>query len=81
MGVGWDTYWEQSDGLLLRLVGYQESISSPMDAEVVNVGMADTPRKAEQSALLLRQTDVEIVFLYISTYDLSSTIFTNCTDY
>ena len=77
LGVGLDTYWKQFDELLSRLVGYQESISSQinvMDAEVVNVGMADTPEKAKQSALLLKQADVEIVFLYISTYALSSTI-------
>ena len=77
LGVGLDTYWKQFNGLLSRLVGYQESISSQinvMDAEVVNVGMVDTPEKAKQSALLLKQADVEIVFLYISTYALSSTI-------
>ena len=77
LGVGPDTYWKQFDGLLVRLLSYQDSISSKigaMDAEVINVGMVDTPEKARQSAMFLKQADVEVVFLFISTYALSSTI-------
>ena len=77
LGVGLDTYWKQFDGLLARLLSYQDSISSQigaMDAEVINVGMVDTPEKARQSAMFLKQADVEVVFLFISTYALSSTI-------
>ena len=77
LGVGLDTYWKQFDGLLTRLLSYQDSISSQigaMDAEVINVGMVDTPEKARQSAMFLKQADVEVVFLFISTYALSSTI-------
>ena len=77
LGVGLDTYWKQFDELLSRLVGYQESISSQinvMDAEVVNVGMADTPEKAKQSALLLKQADVEIIYIYLCL------VFNNITD-
>ena len=77
LGVGLDTYWKQFDGLLARLLSYQDSISSQigaMDAEVINVGMVDTPEKARQSTMFLKQADVEVVFLFISTYALSSTI-------
>lgn len=45
-----------------------------MDVEVVNVGIVDSPQKAGESALLLKQADVEFVFLFISTYALSSTV-------
>lgn len=76
-GVGLNTYWEQFDGLLPRLLGYQDEISvkiGAMKAEVVNVGMVDTPPKARESAAVFKQADVELVFLFISTYALSSTV-------
>lgn len=77
LGVGLNTYWGQFEGLLPRLLAYQEEIYAgieEMDVEVVNIGMIDTPQKAVKGALLLKQADVELVFLFISTYALSSTI-------
>lgn len=77
LGVGLNTYWGQFEGLLPRLLAYQEEIYAgieEMDVEVVNIGMIDTPQKAVEGALLLKQADVELVFLFISTYALSSTI-------
>lgn len=77
LGVGLNTYWGQFEGLLPRLLAYQEEIYAgieEMDVEVVNIGMIDTPQKAVEGALLLKQADVEMVFLFISTYALSSTI-------
>lgn len=76
-GVGLNTYWGQFDGLLPRLRGYQDEISAKigaMNVEVVNAGMVDTPQKARESAVVLKQADVELVFLFISTYALSSTV-------
>lgn len=76
-GVGLNTYWEQFDGLLPRLLAYQNEINAKigaMNVEVVNAGMVDTPQKARESALALKQADVELVFLFISTYALSSTV-------
>ena len=43
-------------------------------SEVVDAGMVDEPAKAEAAAKLLRENDAELVFLYISTYALSSTV-------
>ncbi|MDR1340770.1 MAG: L-fucose/L-arabinose isomerase family protein [Prevotellaceae bacterium] len=76
-GVGLDTYWPQFDGLLARLTGYQREIAEKMNAlgaEVIDAGMVDAPEKAHAAAALLKREDVEIVFLFISTYALSSTI-------
>jgi L-arabinose isomerase len=76
-GVGLDTYWPQFDGLLDRLTGYQKEIARKMssfDAKVIDAGMVDAPEKAHAAAALLKREDVEIVFLFISTYALSSTI-------
>ena len=76
-GVGLDTYWPQFEGLLSRLTGYQQEIAGKMrelGAAVVDVGMVDNPEKARLAASSLRKEEVEILFLYISTYALSSTV-------
>jgi L-arabinose isomerase len=76
-GIGLDTYWGQFDGLLDRLLAYQAHIKSEMEklgAEVIDAGMVDNPTKAAEAADLLRKADVEITFLFISTYALSSTV-------
>ena len=77
LGVGLDTYWGQFEGLLPRLLTYQDEIAAKieaMDVQVINTGMVDSPLKANECVLQLKQADVELVFLFISTYALSSTI-------
>jgi len=76
-GIGLDTYWPQFDGLLDKLRGYQEQIKNRIAGYVVEVadaGMVDNPVKAQAAAAFLKAQDVEIVFLYVSTYALSSTV-------
>jgi L-arabinose isomerase len=76
-GIGLDTYWPQFEGLLERLEGYQQQIATKMEsfgAEVVNVGLVDSPIVAREKAAVLKKEDVDILFLYISTYALSSTV-------
>lgn len=76
-GIGLDTYWNQFEGLKDRLSGYQQRIASRIEAagaEVVDAGMVDTIEKARKTARLFRETGVEVVFLYISTYALSQTV-------
>ena len=76
-GIGLNTYWGQFNGLLDRLDGYRRQIAEKMgemDAEIVDAGMVDDPTKAAAAAACLKENDVELVFLYISTYALSSTV-------
>ena len=76
-GIGLDTYWGQFEGLLGNLNKYQEQIKSGISGygvEVVDAGMVDNPVKAREAADYLKSQDVEIVFLYVSTYALSSTV-------
>jgi len=76
-GIGLDTYWDQFDGLLDRLKGYQKQIADKMEgfgAEVIDAGLVDSPEKAIEAGEYLKINDVDIVFLYISTYALSSTV-------
>lgn len=76
-GIGLDTYWGQFEGLLEKLTGYQAQIVekiSQMQCDVVDAGMVDNPQKAGEVAALFRTEQVEMIFLYISTYALSSTV-------
>lgn len=76
-GIGLDTYWAQFDGLLDKLKAYQEQIKNRIagfGVEVADAGMVDNPFKAREAADFLKSQDVEIVFLYVSTYALSSTV-------
>jgi len=76
-GIGLDTYWGQFEGLLDNLKGYQKQIKEKIEhfgVEVVDAGMVDNPEKAREAADILKSSDVEIVFLYVSTYALSSTV-------
>ncbi|MCH2174263.1 MAG: L-fucose/L-arabinose isomerase family protein [Lentisphaeria bacterium] len=75
--IGLDTYWDQFDGLLDNLNAYHKQIADRIalqDVEIVNAGMIDNPKKAREAADFFRQQDVEMIFLFISTYALSSTV-------
>jgi L-arabinose isomerase len=77
-GTGLDTYWAQFDGLLDNLKSYQQQIATGITArtgaEVVDAGMVDNPDKAVAAASLFAKEEVDMVFLYVATYCLSSTI-------
>ena len=76
-GIGLDTYWAQFEGLLDRLVGYQNTIRRRLQEQgcrVVNAGMIDSPLKVPAAVELFQRERIEILFLYVSTYALSSTV-------
>lgn len=76
-GIGLDTYWPQFEGLKERLEGYlaivEEKIAK-IHPHIVNVGLVDTPDKAFEAGKTFRREDVDIIFLYVTTYALSSTV-------
>ncbi len=77
LGIGLDTYWNQFEGLLGNLKNYQAQIKEKIESygsEVIDAGMVDNPQKAVEAASLLKSSEIELVFLYISTYALSSTV-------
>src|ERR1700686_5653678 len=42
--------------------------------KVINLGLVDAPEKAEAAGHSFRQHDVDLIFLYVTTYALSSTV-------
>lgn len=76
-GIGLDAYWPQFEGLQARLNGYIGELASAMQrpgVEIVNLGMIDTPEKGMVAGHQFRQADVDLIFLYVTTYALSSTV-------
>ncbi len=76
-GIGLEAYWAQFEGLKSRLEGYVARVagfvSSP-GVEVVNLGLVDTPERAVDAGHEFCRADVDMVFLYVTTYALSSTV-------
>lgn len=76
-GIGLEAYWEQFEGLKEKLESYIEIVSNKIksyDVEVVNIGLIDNAEKAMEAGHYLRRADVDIIFLYVTTYALSSTV-------
>lgn len=75
--IGLDTYWPQFEGLLDNLTGYHKHIAGKIEGmacDLVDAGMVDSTEKAQTVAQLFKTEDVDIIFLFISTYALSSTV-------
>lgn len=76
-GIGNEAYWDQFEGLRDRLSGYVGEAGKRIagfGAEIVNLGLIDTPDKAYEAGHKFRQEDVDLIFLYVTTYALSSTV-------
>ena len=75
--IGLDSYWPQFEGLENRLKKYNNVVEDKINnhgIDVVNLGMIDTPEKAMNAGHQFRQADVDIIFLHVTTYALSSTV-------
>lgn len=76
-GIGLDKYWPQFKGLKDRLEGYQAMIQARLAGEnlkIINAGLVDNLEKSTAAGALFSHEAVDLVFLYISTYALSSTV-------
>ena len=76
-GIGLDTYWAQFKGLKDNLMGYQARIADRLrgfGVTLVDAGLVDNPVSAREAAELFRREQVDLIYLYISTYALSSTV-------
>src|SRR6478609_1186684 len=76
-GIGLDAYWPQFPGLEDRLKGYGQQVARQLEragAQVVNLGLIDTPEKALAAGHEFRRADVDLIFLHVTTYALSSTV-------
>jgi L-arabinose isomerase len=76
-GIGLDAYWDQFAGLKAQLEGYVARVAARLErpcVEVVNLGLVDTPQRAHAAGRQCRREDVDVLFLYVTTYALSNTV-------
>ena len=76
-GIGLDTYWDQFAGLKQRLEGYLQEIHDRLAAlhpTIINAGVVDSTEKAFDAGSLFRRSEVDLIFIYVCTYALSSTV-------
>jgi L-arabinose isomerase len=76
-GIGLDAYWPQFPGLKERLEGYLRRVAERLarpGVEIVNVGLVDHPDRAFAAGREFRRQDVDLIFLHVTTYALSSTV-------
>jgi L-arabinose isomerase len=76
-GIGHSAYWPQFKSLKSRLEGYLGEVERKLarpGIQIVNLGLVDSPEKALAVGHGFRQADVDLIFLHVTTYALSSTV-------
>jgi L-arabinose isomerase len=76
-GIGLDTYWPQFEGLKQRLEDHLAEVEKKLEQihpAVINAGLVDNTDKAFDTGHLFRKEGVDVIFLYVTTYALSSTV-------
>jgi L-arabinose isomerase len=76
-GLGNVAYWSQFAGLEQRLIGYIARVALRLKrpgVEVVNLGLIDTPARSSEAGHQCRREDIDVLFLYVTTYALSDTV-------
>src|SRR5215469_394965 len=75
--IGLEAYWSQFAGLRERLTEYARRVADRLGrtgVEVVDLGMIDSAEKAVDAGHAFRKADVDLLFLHVATYALSSTV-------
>lgn len=76
-GIGLEAYWSQFAGLKVRLEGYVAQVAGRLarpDVEVVNLGLVDTPQRSRDAGHRCRREDIDVLFVYVTTYAISNTV-------
>ncbi len=76
-GIGLEAYWGQFAGLKLRLEGYVQEAANRIrrpGLELVDLGLIDTPVSARKAGHEFRAADIDLLFIYVTTYAVSSIV-------
>ncbi|MFZ0743929.1 MAG: arabinose isomerase [Terracidiphilus sp.] len=76
-GIGLDAYWDQFAGLKSRLEGYVAQVAARLErpgVAVMSLGLVDTPQRSREAGHQCRREDIDVLFLYVTTYALSNTV-------
>jgi L-arabinose isomerase len=76
-GIGLDAYWPQFPGLKSQLEGLVRTVAARLrrpGVDVLELGLVDTAAAAKEAARQCRRSDIDLLFIYVTTYALSSTV-------
>jgi L-arabinose isomerase len=76
-GIGLDAYWSQFAGLKHRLERHVGQVAVRLarpGVELVNLGLIDSPERSREAGHQCRREDIDVLFLYVTTYALSNTV-------
>jgi L-arabinose isomerase len=76
-GIGLDAYWPQFAGLREQLEGNLREVQQRLErmgGHVEALGLVDTPQRSVEAGHACRRGDIDVLFLYVTTYALSSTV-------
>src|ERR1039458_1691765 len=76
-GIGLDAYWPQFAGMREQLEGYLAQVEKRLEgfgATIESFGLVDTPERSREAGHACRRADIDALFLYVTTYALSSTV-------
>ena len=76
-GIGLSAYWPQFPGLKIQLESYLQQVALRLDSaqiQLTNLALIDTPAGAREAGHALRRADIDVLFLYVTTYALSSIV-------
>jgi L-arabinose isomerase len=76
-GIGIEVYWKQFSALRPELEGYLRKLADGLSRpgiELLELGIVDNPMAAREAGHECRRADVDLLFVYVTTYALSSTV-------
>jgi L-arabinose isomerase len=76
-GIGLEAYWEQFPSLKPQLEGYLAAVADRLarpGVELIQFGLVDTPQRAREAGHECRRADIDVLFLYATTYALSNSV-------
>jgi len=76
-GLGLEAYWPQFEGLRSNLESYLSRVSNQLTrpgVEVIELGLVDNIETSREAGRRCRREEADILFLYITTYAVSSTV-------
>jgi L-arabinose isomerase len=77
VGIGLEAYWPQFQGLRKRLQGYLDEVAERLAGDgrsIIRLGLVDTSDAAVEAGHACRVQDIDLLFVYVTTYALSSTV-------
>lgn len=76
-GIGLEAYWGQFDGLKARLEGHLNEVADKLtraEVDLIDLGLIDTSASALKAGHQFRRADIDLLFIYVTTYATSSVV-------